>query len=63
MGQIAQHAAEYETVRRLSEMLKSVKEEYKATISYALFPMIVCWVMQRARTLDDLIGPLERKAS
>ncbi|RCK18831.1 hypothetical protein TH8_21470 [Thalassospira profundimaris] len=50
MGQILEHAAEYETVRRLAEMLKSTKEDYKATESYALFTTIVCWVVQRART-------------
>ncbi|MBA8858897.1 hypothetical protein [Brucella anthropi] len=57
MGHILQHAAEYETVRRLAEMLVSAKEEYKTTESYALFSTIVCWVMQRARTpvnRDDL---------
>lgn len=50
MGQILEHAAEYETVRRLAEMLTSTKEDYKATESYALFSTIVCWVIQRART-------------
>jgi hypothetical protein len=50
MGQILEHAAEYETVRRLSEMLTSAREDYKATESYALFSTIVCWVVQRART-------------
>lgn len=50
MGEIVDHAAEYETVHRLSEMLKATKEDYKATESYALFATIVCWVMQRART-------------
>lgn len=50
MGHILQHAAEYETVRRLAKMLTSAKEDYKTTESYALFATIVCWVMQRART-------------
>lgn len=50
MGHILQHAAEYETVRRLAEMLTTTKEDYKTTESYALFATIVCWVMQRART-------------
>lgn len=60
MGQIQEHAAEYETVRRLAEMLTSTREDYKATESYALFSTIVCWVIQRARTqanqngLDDV---------
>lgn len=50
MGAIFRHAEEYETVRRLAEMLTTVKEDYKATESYALFTTIVCWVVQRART-------------
>lgn len=50
MGAIFRHAEEYETVRRLAEMLTTAKEDYKATESYALFSTIVCWVIQRART-------------
>lgn len=57
MGQIQEHAAEYETVRRLAEMLTSTKEDYKATESYALFTTIVCWVVQRARTPANQNGP------
>lgn len=53
MGQIEEHATEYATVRRLSEMLGTAKEDYKTTESYALFTTIVCWVMQRARTPAD----------
>jgi len=62
MGHILQHAAEYETVRRLSDMLVSAKEEYKTTESYALFSTIVCWVMQRARTPADFDDPADRQA-
>lgn len=50
MGQILEHAAEYETVRRLAEMLATVREDYKATETYALFATVVCRVMQRSRT-------------
>lgn len=57
MGQIQEHAAEYETVRRLAEMLTSTKEDFKATESYALFTTIVCWVIQRARTPANQNGP------
>lgn len=53
MAQIGDHAAEYETVSRLSEMLGTAKEDFKTTESYALFTTIVCWVMQRARTPAD----------
>jgi hypothetical protein len=53
MGEIVDHAAEYATVERLAEMLKTAREDYKATEAYALFGAIVCWVMQRARTSDD----------
>lgn len=62
MGQILEHAAEYETVRRLSEMLGSAKEDYKATESYALFATIVCWVMQRARTPANRNDPADVQA-
>lgn len=62
MGHILQHAAEYETVRRLAEMLDSAKEEYKTTESYALFTTIVCWVMQRARTPDNRNDMADRQA-
>lgn len=62
MGHILQHAAEYETVRRLAEMLVSAKEEYKATESYALFTTIVCWVMQRARTPVNRNDQADRQA-
>lgn len=62
MGHILQHAAEYETVRRLSEMLKTAKDEYKASESYALFSTIVCWVMQRARTPEDQPNPADLQA-
>lgn len=57
MGQIQEHAAEYESVRRLAAMLTSTKEDYKATESYALFTTIVCWVVQRARTPANQNGP------
>ncbi len=62
MGHILQHAAEYETVRRLSDLLVSAKEEYKTTESYALFSAIVCWVMQRARTPTNGNNPADRQA-
>ncbi|RNF33972.1 hypothetical protein [Paracoccus methylarcula] len=62
MGQIEEHASEYETVRRLAEMLKSTKEDYKATESYALFATIVCWVVQRARTKADSARPQDHQA-
>ncbi|UXS41995.1 hypothetical protein FY150_19790 [Agrobacterium tumefaciens] len=62
MGHILQHAAEYETVRRLAEMLVSAKEHYKTTESYALFTTIVCWVMQRARTPANRDDPTDRQA-
>ena len=62
MGHILQHAAEYETVRRLAEMLGTTKEKYKATESYALFSTIVCWVMQRARTTTNGGNPADRQA-
>lgn len=52
MGEIIDHAAEYATVERLAEMLRTAREDYKATEAYALFGAIVCWVMQRARTPD-----------
>lgn len=57
MGQILEHAAEYETVRRLAEMLTNTREDYQATESYALFSTIVCWVLQRARTPTNQDGP------
>lgn len=50
MGEIIDHAAEYETVHRLAKMLGTAKEDYKTTETYALFTAILCWVMQRART-------------
>ena len=56
MGAILEHAAEYETVRRLAAMLGTAKEDYRATESYALFSTILCWVMQRAGTRDDQAG-------
>lgn len=62
MGQIGEHAAEYETVRRLSEMLATAQEDYKTTESYALFTTIVCWVMQRARTPADRTAPRDVQA-
>lgn len=62
MGHILQHAAEYETVRRLAEMLVSAKEDYKTTESYALFTTIVCWVMQRARTPANRNDLADRQA-
>ncbi|MBE0564195.1 hypothetical protein [Brucella anthropi] len=62
MGHILQHAAEYETVRRLAEMLGTTKEKYRATESYALFSTIVCWVMQRARTTTNGNNPADRQA-
>lgn len=62
MGHILQHAAEYETVRRLAEMLVSAKEDYKTTESYALFTTIVCWVMQRARTPVNGTNLADRQA-
>ncbi|MDD7911969.1 hypothetical protein PUV47_18715 [Pseudovibrio exalbescens] len=57
MVEIPKHAFEYETVRRLGDMLRTTKEDYETTESYALFATIVCWVMQRARTRDDENGP------
>nr|WP_313023387.1 hypothetical protein [Brucella intermedia] len=62
MGHILQHAAEYETVRRLAKMLGSAKEDYKTTESYALFSTIVCWVMQRARTPANRNDHADRQA-
>lgn len=62
MGHILKHAAEYETVRRLAEMLETAKEDYKATESYALFTTIVCWVMQRARTQNNANNPADIQA-
>lgn len=62
MGQIREHAAEYETVRRLAEMLTSTREDYQATESYALFSTIVCWVVQRARTPANQDGPNDVQA-
>lgn len=50
MGEIVDKVAEFETVRRLAEMLGTAKEDYKTTESYALFTAILCWVMQRVRT-------------
>ena len=49
MGHILQHAAEHTTVRRLAEMLASLKDEYKTNESYTLFSTIVCWMTERAR--------------
>lgn len=57
MGQILEHAFEYETVRRLGDMLRTTKEDYKATESYALLTTIVCWVVQRVRTPANRNGP------
>ncbi|MDQ1902387.1 hypothetical protein RAH32_18360 [Paracoccus sp. WLY502] len=62
MGQIHEHAAEYETVRRLAKMLTSAKEDYKAPESYALFTTIVCWVVQRARTPANQNGAQDNQA-
>lgn len=62
MGQIQEHAAEYETVRRLAEMLTSTKEDYKATQSYAFFATIVCWIVQRARTPANQNGGQDNQA-
>lgn len=62
MGEIVDHAAEYATVERLSEMLRTAKEDYKATEAYALFGAIVCWVMQRARTLENQAAPGDQNA-
>ncbi|MDX0540238.1 hypothetical protein GOC59_11645 [Sinorhizobium medicae] len=62
MGHILQHAAEYETVRRLANMLVSPKEDFKTTETYALFTTIVCWVMQRTRTPANHNDVADRQA-
>lgn len=62
MGEIVDHAAEYATVERLAEMLTTAREDYKATQAYALFTAIVCWVMQRTRTPDEIMDHSAQQA-
>lgn len=62
MGAITDDVAEYATVQRLSKMLCTAKEDYRATESYALFTAILCWVMQRIRVDDGQNEPADECA-
>jgi hypothetical protein len=62
MGEITTDAVEYAIVERLSAMLGSAKEDFKAVETYALFSSILCWVMQRSRTPAPHNAPFDMKA-